>query len=505
MFAVPVAAVGAFGGARDHASGAQPLLADRHGAAGRARVARTASCWSISPTTWCARGMDRVDAMIEAARERFRPIVMTTCSMIAGMTPLALALDPGGAQRPLGHRRDRRPDQLARSDARARAGHVHLACARTAGSTEPTPRQRSRQPAAAGALDVADAALRRAADARHGLPRARPARRLDLPASPRPAAVPNYDVPSIQVLLTYPGASTTEMRDAIVRPLEDQLAGAPDLDHLETSIQPGQASIVAVFPLTSDQNNDLVQVQGRVQNAQHQLPNDLQTPQISIYNPSEAVVVSLVAVVGDALARRSLVARDQQDRAGARTTPRRLVRSGKRRRHAVDPGQRRSAALQSSGFTLTDVINADHEQQRPRARRHPLQPNRETNLDVRGDIQTCPRSRTCCSATPRPLGARRRPARVYPWSASARLYRVGDVANVHRHLRNAARLRVHRRHAVRRARHAEVGRHERSRPPRSSARGAARRCARSIRTSSSRSSTCSRPTPNSSSPASCAR
>ena len=40
---------------------------------------------------------------------------------------------------------------------------------------------------------------------------------------------PNYDVPSIQVLLTYPGASTTEMRDAIVRPLEDQIAGAPDL------------------------------------------------------------------------------------------------------------------------------------------------------------------------------------------------------------------------------------------------------------------------------------
>src|ERR1700684_1010326 len=105
---------------------------------------------------------------------------------------------------------------------------------------------------------------------------------------------PNTDVPSIQVRLSYPGASTTEMRDAIVRPLEDQLAGAPNLDHLETSIQPGQASVVAVFNLTSDQNNDLVQVQGRVQNAQRQLPNDLTTPQILVYNPSEVIVVSLV-------------------------------------------------------------------------------------------------------------------------------------------------------------------------------------------------------------------
>ncbi|MFY9719578.1 MAG: efflux RND transporter permease subunit, partial [Candidatus Cybelea sp.] len=45
------------------------------------------------------RGMSRRDAMVESARERFRPIVMTTCAMIAGMTPIALALDPGAAQR----------------------------------------------------------------------------------------------------------------------------------------------------------------------------------------------------------------------------------------------------------------------------------------------------------------------------------------------------------------------------------------------------------------------
>jgi len=106
---------------------------------------------------------------------------------------------------------------------------------------------------------------------------------------------PNYDVPTIQVLVTYPGASTSEMRDAIVRPLEDQVAGAPDLQSLESAIQPGQATIVARFVLTSDVNSDLVQVQGRVQNAQRQLPNDLQAPQVSIYDPSQAVVVSLVA------------------------------------------------------------------------------------------------------------------------------------------------------------------------------------------------------------------
>jgi hydrophobic/amphiphilic exporter-1 (mainly G- bacteria), HAE1 family len=49
------------------------------------------------------RGMSKMDAIVESAHHRFRPIVMTTFAMIAGMLPLALALDPGSqAERPLG-------------------------------------------------------------------------------------------------------------------------------------------------------------------------------------------------------------------------------------------------------------------------------------------------------------------------------------------------------------------------------------------------------------------
>jgi HAE1 family hydrophobic/amphiphilic exporter-1 len=49
------------------------------------------------------RGLSKLDAIVESAHNRFRPIVMTTLAMIAGMLPLALALDPGSqAERPLG-------------------------------------------------------------------------------------------------------------------------------------------------------------------------------------------------------------------------------------------------------------------------------------------------------------------------------------------------------------------------------------------------------------------
>ena len=86
---------------------------------------------------------------------------------------------------------------------------------------------------------------------------------------------PNIDFPTITVRASYPGGSTTEIRDAVVRPIEDAIAGAPDLDHINTTVQQGQATISAVFSLNSNKTTDLVQVQRRLLVAQSQLPSDM--------------------------------------------------------------------------------------------------------------------------------------------------------------------------------------------------------------------------------------
>ena len=46
-----------------------------------------------------SRGYDRLAAIKESAHTRFRPIIMTSFSVIAGNIPLALALDPGSSSR----------------------------------------------------------------------------------------------------------------------------------------------------------------------------------------------------------------------------------------------------------------------------------------------------------------------------------------------------------------------------------------------------------------------
>ena len=197
---------------------------------------------------------------------------------------------------------------------------------------------------------------------------------------------PNIDFPTVAVSLSYPGASPTEIRDAIVKPIENAIAGAPNLDHMNTSIQNGQASIAATFTLDSNQTTDLVEVQRRVQSTMAVMPTDLAPPSVRTFDPGQATVItlsvtsrSLSAPALSAIVTNNLVPELEQIdgvsnvNANGTVTPAIEV--------YVDP-----QSLASSGFVLGDIVSAISSNNIRAPGGIAYGPTQETTIDVRGDI-----------------------------------------------------------------------------------------------------------------------
>jgi HAE1 family hydrophobic/amphiphilic exporter-1 len=252
---------------------------------------------------------------------------------------------------------------------------------------------------------------------------------------------PNVSQPTVNISVAYNGASTTVMRDAIVKPIEDQLAGTPDLQTLSSTIQGGSASISATFLIKSDQNTDLVNVQKAIQSAGHNLPTDLVAPGIRINDPSEATVVTLALTsVKMTAAELSLVTNGrivpamQQVPDVSNVTPGGIVTPAYE--VTVDPRK-----LIANNLTLNDVLTTVGDSNVRAPGGIAYQSNRETAIDIRGDIidpssiLDLPISAPIASSTSSTGGAspsaiNNLSGAINPWTSAPSVLRVGDVANV---------------------------------------------------------------------------
>ena len=254
---------------------------------------------------------------------------------------------------------------------------------------------------------------------------------------------PNVSQPTVSVQVNYSGASPTVMRDSIVKPIEDQIAGQPDLQTLNSTIQGGSATISAIFTLTSDVNTDLVNVQKAIQAAGRALPTDLVAPTVAVRDPSESVVVllslsssSLTASQLSLITTGRIIPAFQQVvgvsnvTAGGSVTPAYEVTVNPRR-------------LEANKLTLTDVVNTVAAGNVRAPGGIVYQPNRETNLDIRGDVidpssilglpitvaggsgaANAAAGANSVGAINGTLGA------IDPWTSASSVLRVGDVASV---------------------------------------------------------------------------
>ncbi len=197
---------------------------------------------------------------------------------------------------------------------------------------------------------------------------------------------PNISLPTVTISIADAGASTTVMRDTIVRPIVVQLGGTPQLQSTGSIIQNGQANISATFNLSSNVDSDLSNVARAYQAAQGNLPPNLIPPTIFATSPSQ------IAVIHYAVSSQKLSQVDLAQLVNARLVPSLEQVNGVSKVDVVgdvtpafdirvDPGK-----LAADGYTIDDVVATLRANNLRAPGGYAYEPNRQTSIDVAANI-----------------------------------------------------------------------------------------------------------------------
>ncbi len=199
--------------------------------------------------------------------------------------------------------------------------------------------------------------------------------------------MPNVSFPFVFASASYPGASPTEMEKLVIKPIEDQLDGMPNLDRLTATAQEGTATVLARFRLDTDLDFETVDVQRRVNTARVYMPSDLDPPSVDKFGSASDPIME------EALSSRSLSPAQLSDLISQRIIPDLKALPGvldvqaagsTAREIHVYPNQSR---LLGSHATLLDINNAlgYNNANLPGGRID--SPTAETTVSVHADIQ----------------------------------------------------------------------------------------------------------------------
>ena len=197
---------------------------------------------------------------------------------------------------------------------------------------------------------------------------------------------PNVTFPVVIVQSAYAGASPEEMERLVVRPIEDELQNVAHLDHIDSSVEEGSATIVVQLKLGTDVNFAATDVQQAVDQARINLPADLNPPIVTKAN------VNGEPIIIEGITTKSLSPTALADVVNNQIVP--FLRGVQGVSAATAGGtydrqvtiQPDLARLQSLGGTLNDVVTAVGQGNVSFPGGRLDQPFQEATVGVRADI-----------------------------------------------------------------------------------------------------------------------
>lgn len=116
--------------------------------------------------------------------------------------------------------------------------------------------------------------------------------------------LPKIEVPTVTVSTVYAGASASEVESSVTKKLEDAFAAVEGLDQINSKSQEGVSQIVIQFKSGTNIDEAEANIQRKADQAQNDLPKDIDKPLVNKVNLEEAPVIK--AGVTSTLAPRAL-------------------------------------------------------------------------------------------------------------------------------------------------------------------------------------------------------
>lgn len=91
-------------------------------------------------------------------------------------------------------------------------------------------------------------------------------------------AMPNIDLPLVQVIIDQPGAAPAELTSQVIQPVEDSIASVTGVRHITATATDSTARIVVEFELETDSDRAVNDIKDAVSNVRQQLPESISEP-----------------------------------------------------------------------------------------------------------------------------------------------------------------------------------------------------------------------------------
>lgn len=169
---------------------------------------------------------------------------------------------------------------------------------------------------------------------------------------------PDIDAPIVSVETTYTGASAEIIETRVTKILEDSISGIPGVRSIDSKSSDGLSSISVEFKLDKDIEEAANDVRDRVQRVQNQLPDEIDSPQISKVDANTQAIfwIAFRSQQRDGLDLTDYANRYVKDRLSVVDGVSR-VQIGGERRYAMRVWLDREA-LAARNLTVIDVQNA---------------------------------------------------------------------------------------------------------------------------------------------------